>query len=988
MLLKFLIITLLQFIFFQVNGYCEIFKKKKDFTFTRWTKENGLPSDEITHSVFSKSGLVYLATTNGLCSFDGNNFKIFNASTNLEFTSNATLRLFENKKGKLFISVSSQGVLIKENEKFINISEKEGLSLNHPSSIVEDKDGKVYVGTFGGGVNIIYNNYKIKHLSKKNGLAIDNIYYLFNDSENRIWVGTTIDKIQVIKDGKLFNINSSIENSSIFVRKIIEKNGEIFFATTKGIYSFKERQIKEVKYLDYFKDEYILNIEIDDKNRMWISTQSNGLFCVIDKSIYLVDLPFINNKLTINYINSTPIGILLCTNQGLIKLNEKNLEIILPDNDNKDSNIRSVFQINKNEILFSTDKELFRYNILDKKLFYIKSFIKPLSVYSYVKLDDNKILMGSRQNGLIQYENGVVKKNNKYKELGRNFIRSIKKINNNILIFGTNGNGVGIVKDNVIKYFKKENGLVDNFIGCLFIDNKENIWVGTSGGGISILDNNFEIIKNITVKDGLSSGIVNSILQDKYGDYWIGTSVAGICRIKKNKIDKIDKNSGLISNNVKKILYDGNEKFWITTDNGIVKVSLTQLKSFLEKKSSSFNYEYINHLDGLITDEFNAVSDNAGCLTDEYFLAPSKNGLVIINQTKQFIKDEKITTYIDEINVNNKKIDINSFYEFEPNTEIIHIKYGVISYLNSDNISFNYKIEGINKNWISLGNKKEFILSKLPHGKYELNIYAITSTGIISNILKIPFEIKPYFWQTDEFILASISLSILISILLIRYYIKINYKRKLEKLELENRLNYERIRISNDMHDEIGAEVTGITFMLDKILNQSDLIDFKNNFAPFQNRLKILTQQIDEIVWTINPKNDTLENTILYAVDFANDMFYNSTIEFNAEIPNDIPEIYLKAEVRHNIILSLKEIIVNAIKHSNANKFDMNIDFNKNELKFDLIDDGVGIDFSKINKFSNGINNIRTRIEKIKGYVNIENRIPNGTITTIRIKLK
>ncbi len=990
MLKNLYLIILISLFFFYVDGFSEIINKKKDFTFAKWTKENGLPSNDVTYSFFSKSGFIYLTTTNGLCSFDGSSFKVYNASTNNEFTSNATLRLFENKKGDLYISVSSQGVLIKEKnkDKFISITEKEGLSLNHPSSIVEDDDGNIYVATFGGGVNIINKNYKIKILNKKSGLRIDNIYYLFKDSKKRIWIGATIDKIQILNNGKLVNVKSLVNDSSVIVRKIIEKNGEIFFATSKGIFSFNNGLISEVKYLNYFNDKFISSFNFDDKNRMWISTQSDGLFCVIDKLIYSVDLPFINQKLKINYIDITPIGILLCTNQGLIKLSEKKLEIILPESENDDSNIRSVFQINKNEVLFSSDNELYLLNLLNNKLEKIKSSIGSLSIYSYAKLDNNQILMGSRQNGLIHYNNGSIQKYNYLSGVKRNFIRSIKKIDENVLILGTNGSGVGITKNQDVFYLTKEHGLADNFIGCLFIDDKKNIWIGTSGGGISILNKNYEIIKNITVNDGLSSGIVNSILQDKYGNYWIATNVAGICRIKDNKIEKINKSSGLISNNIKKMIFDGDDFFWITTDNGIVKVSLKQMNDYLEKKSNSLNYEYINKYDGLISDEFNAVSDNAGCLTEKYFLAPSKNGLVIIDQNKQFIKDENITTYIDEINVNNKKIDINNFKELEPNTEMIQIKYGVISYLNSDNITFNYKIQGINSNWISLGNRKEISFNKLPNGYYVLNIYAITSTGIISNILKIPFRIKPYFWQTNEFIFTSIFLIIIISILLIRFYIKINYKRRLEKLESENKLNYERMRISKDMHDEIGAEITGITFMLNKILNQSDIIDFKNKFIPFQNRLKILTQQIDEIVWTVNPKNDTLENTILYAVDFANDMFNNSTIEFNTEIPNEIPEIYLKAEDRHNIILALKEIIVNSIKHSKAHKFFMNIFYEDNTLKFVLIDDGIGINYSQINKFNNGINNIKTRLKKINGSVSFENHIPNGTAITIIYKIK
>jgi len=956
-----------------------------DFNYTIWDKKNGLPSNNIFYSLLSKDGFIYLATANGLCRFDGKVFKIYNSSTNKAFTSNAVIRLFENTEGKLFISVSSQGVLIKNGESFSCISENEGLSLNHPSSIVEDEGGRIYIGTFGGGLNILSNN-KIKYLNVNNGLSNNSIISLYRDKENRIWIGSRLDEIQYIKNQKLFQIKTPALDSTIIVRKIIEYNQTIYFGTNKGIYILDRDKIVEKPYLDFFKDKNILSLTVDFKNRLWISVEYDGLYYLDHKKVFKINLPFINKNLLINHLNPTEMGLFLSTNQGLINLNEKKLDILLSNNDDENSNIRSVFQINEREILFSSDKNLYRYDFTGRRLIKIKSSNKPLTYFAYEKLDNNRILLGTRQAGLKIFRNGEIENFELIKNLKNNFIRSIKKFNDDILIIGTNGAGVGIINKNKIKYVDKSSGLVDNFIGCIMIDNQKNIWVGTSGGGISIINHNGEIIKNITVNDGLSSGIINSIIQDKDGVYWFGTSAAGLCRFKENKIVTIDKNSGLISNNLKKVIYDGNEYFWITTDNGIIKVKLDELNEYADKRNKLLHYEYINQLDGLVSEEFNAVSDNAGCLTEKYFFAPSNRGLVIINRLKNFTKDEKIITYFDEVSVNNKNIELQKLSELEPDVEVIHFKIGVISYLNSENIACYYKIEGLNKDWILLGNKREILINKIPHGKYQLNVYAVSSTGIVSNTLEIPFLIKPYFWQTNEFFVVSILFIVIMSFLVTKTFIKINYKKKLEKLELENVLINERMRISKDMHDEIGSELTSLSLMFENLKNEV----MNNNhllIKQFDEKLKSLTQLIDEVVWTINPKNDSLENTILYAVDFANELFNNSEIELHIEIPNEIPDLVLKSEIRHNLLLSLKEIMTNAIRHSRAKNFWLKVFIEENKIILELADDGIGIDFTSIDNFSNGINNIKMRIRKINGNIEFENNKPQGTIISISFGL-
>lgn len=980
--------VILFLICFTTFSYSQEIKNEKNFIVIKWTKNEGLPSNNILSSILSKEGFIYLASPNGLCRFDGTNFKVYNASSNKEMKSNAIIRLYENKDGKLFISVSSQGVLIKNGKNFECISERDGLSLNHPSSISEDDDGNIYVATFGAGINVIKDS-QIKYINSINGLKNNIINYLFKDSKKRIWIGSNINSTQYLASNKLFNVNSDVKQNDARVRKIIEFYGKIVFATNKGIYVFKDEKIVELDEFKFFNNKNITSIDFDSNNRLWISVRNEGLFFVKNKVIHKIDEKLIPSNIFINYINATPIGLYLGTDHGFFKISDKKIKIIAFDDEIDNNNIRSVFQITNNEVLLSNDKDVFKYNFVNDKLEKINTELQESSIYSYCKITNDSFLLGSRNYGILLYTNGNIKKTNFVSNIKSLFIRSIKRFDDTTYIIGTNGSGVLLISGKKQKYIDKSNGLVDNFIGCIMIDKNKNIWVGTSGGGISIINKNGEIIKNITTNNNLSSGIVNSITQDKNGDIWIGTSVAGICKIKNDRIKNISKSNGLVSNNIKKLIYDGENYFWITSDKGIMKISLSELNKCVDETNKLINYEYVNYTDGLLTEEFNSVSDNAGCLTNNgYFLAPSIHGLVIINTKQKFDKTEKIIAYNDEVIINQEKIfNINDLESLKPNTELIQFKFGSIAYLNIDNVTFMYKIDNLSKDWINIGNQREITLYKTPHGNYKLNLYAITSTGIKSNVLSIPFTIEPYFWQTNLFKISLIVLLLIVISILIKFYIRVNYKKKLEKLELENILINEKMRISKDMHDEIGAELTNLNLLMNKITEESNNPFYENKLNPIQEGLNSLVQLIDEIVWAINPKNDSLENTILYSVDFANEIFNNSKIDLHVEIPSLIPELNLKSEIRHNLLLAIKEVMTNSIKHSGGKNFWYKVNLINDYIEIEMKDDGIGFEVYNNLGFSNGLNNIKQRVNKIKGEVIINSIISLGTTISIKIKL-
>jgi len=158
----------------------------------------------------------------------------------------------------------------------------------------------------------------------------------------------------------------------------------------------------------------------------------------------------------------------------------------------------------------------------------------------------------------------------------------------------------------------------------------------------------------------------------------------------------------------------------------------------------------------------------------------------------------------------------------------------------------------------------------------------------------------------------------------------------LARLEQQQSLERERMRIARDMHDEMGSKLTKISF-----LSEHAQVDAKSA-GPLAGKIESIAQTsrellktMDEIVWVVNPHNDTLENLTAYLGHYAVEYFQNTSIECELRLPREITHYPLSSEARHNLFLAFEEVLNNVLKHSAATnvKVEMTISALDFELK-------------------------------------------------------
>jgi signal transduction histidine kinase len=197
------------------------------------------------------------------------------------------------------------------------------------------------------------------------------------------------------------------------------------------------------------------------------------------------------------------------------------------------------------------------------------------------------------------------------------------------------------------------------------------------------------------------------------------------------------------------------------------------------------------------------------------------------------------------------------------------------------------------------------------------------------------------------------------------------------------------------MHDEIGAQLTKISFLSE--LAKRDLPrppEAEKQIDQVSDTARELIRALDEIVWAVNPKNDTLENLANYICRYAGDCFQNTDLQCQFDIPAQVPDCGLSTDARHNLFLAVKEALHNALKHSGATEVRVRIGAQDARLEVSVSDNGRGFSPSATpppaparHRVGNGLVNMRQRLEDIGGRCEITSAPGQGTTATFTLPL-
>ena len=317
----------------------------------------------------------------------------------------------------------------------------------------------------------------------------------------------------------------------------------------------------------------------------------------------------------------------------------------------------------------------------------------------------------------------------------------------------------------------------------------------------------------------------------------------------------------------------------------------------------------------------------------------------------------------------------------------VTFEFAAFDFSAPENIQFRHRLAGFEDGWGETALVRAFTYPRLANGRYDFQVEACSPDGDWSQTpARIGLVVAPFFYQRWWFRLAVVAAFTFCIIAIVRYVSFRRLRARLRLLEQQAALQRERARIAKDIHDDLGANLTQIAY-LGELANQDrgapDLLGerIRNISATARQAVKSL----DEIVWAVNPRNDTLAHLLDYAGQFAVDYLRLMDIRCRLDFPVEIPPRELSTDLRHNLFLVIKEALHNIFKHAHATEVWLRVVVDDQALEVVIEDNGRGFASAPDDALADGLRNMRQRMTEIGGGLEVASQPGSGTKIKLRL---
>ena len=252
---------------------------------------------------------------------------------------------------------------------------------------------------------------------------------------------------------------------------------------------------------------------------------------------------------------------------------------------------------------------------------------------------------------------------------------------------------------------------------------------------------------------------IRSLFEDERGTLWIGTYDSGLSRFAGGKFTNYKKENGLFSDGVFQILPDDRGNFWMSSNQGIYRVSRSELEEFAAGKRKTIISTAYGKSDGMLSTEANGGGQPAGIkMRDGRLWFPTQNGVAIINPASVKTNPLPPPVVIEDARIDNETVgNLPKQIEILPGQENLEIDYTGLSFIKPEQVRFRYRLEGLDEDWTEAGNRRTAFFPHLAPGEYTFRVIAANSDNVWNEkgaALKI--VVKPPFYRTWFFLLACV----------------------------------------------------------------------------------------------------------------------------------------------------------------------------------------------------------------------------------------
>jgi ligand-binding sensor domain-containing protein/signal transduction histidine kinase len=922
------------------------------FVVNSWGNEEGLPQSSVISVIQTKDGYLWLGTLNGLVRFDGIHFTIFNENNAPGLPSSRIVFLFEDSRTNLWIGTETAGIALIKNGQVKSFPSANRSPEGRILYAYEDSGGIVWFLT-ADGHSIYYQAGEMhadlslispqlflratKNLvqSKSSG------FWLLQNGRVQRWAGNRIQRDFGISPWGNTNVTSACE----------DENGNLIVGTLgAGIFWFDaDGNYQHISTEQNLSSAFVLSLCFDRDGNLWAGTDGGGLNRIKRK---ILNAPPEFHPFTAQSISED-------TNGGLWTA----------------FNAHGVSYWNTNS---SQDFTVGKYS----------------DAWTILVDRNQQVWAGTRDEGLFQFQTNQFVRAPGAQILGAQ-IYALFEDRAEQLWAGTQ-NGLANFDGQKWKLLTMPDGLSENTVRAIAQDADGNFWIGTENGGLNLFkDGKFSPIQKSA--DDLPGNDITCLCAEKNGGLWVGTSDHGLALFQNEKWVHFSTANGLASDSISYIVEDDGGDLWVGSNMGLMRIQKKSLDDFADGKINSISCRTYGKTDGLPTRECSSGSQPAALrATDGKLFFPTTEGVVFLHPAELKPNLQPPQVLIESVRVDGVEQKTNLLDSawsqsivVPPGYEQLEIDYSALNFSAPELVRFKCWLEGREAAPTDVGGERVARYPKLPPGKYHFHVFAANEDGVwneTGSMLEI--NVQPWFWQTKTFRIATIIFALAIVIAIVRFISTQKLRRQLQLHKQQEALEKERSRIARDLHDQLGANLTQVALlgeMAEADKNSPD--DIESHAKQISETARETTHSLDEIVWAINPSNDTLEGLANYACKYAQEYFVLAGLRYRVDLPTQLPPTPIPPEVRHNVFLAFKEAVNNVVKHAQASEAWIRLRLQPHDFILEIEDNGKGVSNLDEKQNRNGLHNMKKRMEDIRGEFSISGGANGGTIVRLKIPL-
>ncbi len=572
-----------------------------------------------------------------------------------------------------------------------------------------------------------------------------------------------------------------------------------------------------------------------------------------------------------------------------------------------------------------------------------------------------------------------------------NTVRALFRDSKGRIWAGTQTHGINCYDPTVRRwkrspFYGVDEGAMNNeLVWAINEDHQGRLWVGTSAGGLGVFDESastFTIYRHDPQdSSSLPSNDVRSICVTRTGEVWVGTYGGGICKFTNASFVRVTERDGLANNFVYGILEDDAGNLWISTNRGLSRYT-----------SGTRTFRTYSARDGLQSDEFNTGAYSKS-FDGEFFFG----GVAGFNAFRpDAIRDN---THVPPIALLSFKvfgvekidgIDRDHALRLTHTENFLSFEFAALDFVDPQRNQYAYKLEGFDADWVHVGTRRFGTYTNVDPGEYVLRIKGSNSDGVWNEEgVRLAITIVPPFWMTPWFRVLTIAAAVALVGVTVRFIATRRLKERLRELEKQQALQQERERISRDLHDHVGAQLSSIITGLElaeRAQRKPEHHESSSLIATLRDEARVTMAQLRETIWALGKTSMTVKEFFESIEAYAKQRVQHRSaprLHFVCACTTDLTLSPIQVLHLYRIV---QEALNNALKHAHASNITITIQTEERTLTLRVQDDGRTEHTRPADEFAGrGLLNMERRATELQGRFHfVQNE---GTTVEVRVPL-